>query len=94
MSTAGGLAAVHCAFLEAVVLPHGRVVEILTVHGEHDFVHAIHARRELCGLEARECLARDRGVPDVTAGAQRPEIGLSFSETRMRLRTHSVAAIW
>ena len=71
-----GLAAIHRALLEAVVLAHGLIVQVLAVYDEHDLVDACHGARELGRLEAGERLARAGGVPHVAAGAQRPQHAL------------------
>jgi hypothetical protein len=44
------------ALLEAVVLLHRLVVEVLAVDDEEHLVDRGHRRRELCGLEARQRL--------------------------------------
>ena len=58
---------------EAVVLAHRLVVEVLAVHDEEHLVDALDAAGELRALEARERLARARGVPHVAARVERAE---------------------
>jgi hypothetical protein len=56
------------ALLEAVVLAHGLVVQVLAVDDEQHLVDARQAARQLRGLEAGQRLAAAGGVPDVAAG--------------------------
>jgi len=62
----GGVA-VGGALLEAVVLLHRLVVEVLAIDHEEHLVDVVEARGKLGGLERGECLARACGVPDVAA---------------------------
>jgi hypothetical protein len=69
----GGRVRVRRALLEAVVLEHGLVVEVLAIDDEQHLADAVEPGRELRRLEARQRLARPRGVPDVPAGRDGPE---------------------
>ncbi len=60
---------VGATLLEAVVLLHGLVVEVLAIDDEEHLLDAIDVLGELCGLERGERLARACGVPDEAACA-------------------------
>ena len=66
----GGCVAVGCVLLKLVVLLHGLVVQVLTVHHEHHLVHELVLGGHLSRLERGERLSASGGVPDVPTGFQ------------------------
>jgi len=65
-------------FLEALVLLHGLVVQILAIHHEQHLVDLRQPPRQLRRLETGQRFSRAGGVPDVPArsgGAQLPVVG-------------------
>ena len=60
-----------------MVLLHGLVVQVFSVHYKENFVDEIQLGRQTCRLKAGQGLARTRGVPDVAAALNRaPAFGL------------------
>ena len=63
----GGAVAIGSSLLEAVILLHGLVVQVLAVNHEQHFVDVGQAGSQLGGLERGKGFAASRGVPDITA---------------------------
>ena len=64
----GGGVAVGCPLFKAVVLLHGLVVQIFSVHHEEHLVDVRELRGQLGSLEGGQGFAAAGGMPDVAAG--------------------------
>ena len=60
--------AVGRTFLKTIVLLHGLIVQIFSIHHKQHLVHIRQGRGKLCCFERSQCLAASCSVPDITAG--------------------------
>ena len=66
--------AVGRAFLEAVVLLHGLIIQILAVYHKQHLVDIVQFGGKLRRLKGSQRLAAARGVPDIAAACNRAEL--------------------
>ena len=66
--------AVGRAFLEAVVLLHGLVIQILAVYHKQHLVDIVQFGGKLRRLKGSQRFAAARGVPDIAAACNRAEL--------------------
>ena len=65
--TSGTLRTIHAIRREALILSHGLVIQVFTIHHEKDLVYAVQFCGQSCGLKAGESFARPSSMPDIAA---------------------------
>ena len=89
----GGSVAVSRAFLEAVILFHGLVIQILAVYHKQHLVDIIELRGSCAVLKEVSVFTAARGVPDIAAACNRAELFCSCWRSQYGLKMRSVATI-